>query len=171
MRLDVETGMASKTEEVNQGGDQTMSDIYEKARKKRVEIEGAVDPAHAEAKNSGLPGEHNGPGDAYRHMIGAAEITRRFGEATARVVLEGHEIQGNLSGDPKEESVMDRHNNEIGIGIGREAKSLDEVNERVRGNIEPIRPIPAGRGGPVHVRIHDRACGVAVCAYERSRPG
>ena len=114
-----------------------MSDIYERARKRRIKIEKAVKPAENEAENSGLPGVHNGPGDAYRHIIGAAEITRRFGEATARVALEGHELKGLIYGkQPLEEAAMDRHNNEIGIKIGREAGNLDEVIARAREKID-----------------------------------
>lgn len=102
-----------------------------------AKIEGAVDPAKNESSASGLPGIHNGPGDAYRHVIGAAEITRRFGETTARIALEGHELEGFYSGkQPLAEAVMDRHNNEIGIQIGREAKNLDEVIDKARAKID-----------------------------------
>lgn len=126
-----------------------MNDHYSKVRERRAEIKEAVAPAENEANNSGLPGIHNGPGDAYRHMIGAGEITRRFGEATARVALEGHEIEGVLSGEqPLKEAFMDRHNNEIGIGIGREAKSLDEVIDRAREKIDSAAQGAAGKDVP-----------------------
>ena len=59
-------------------------DKKEESQNPYTRIRGATDPAHKEAEKSGLPGNHNGPGDAYRHIIGAAEITRRYGEATAR---------------------------------------------------------------------------------------
>lgn len=73
-------------------------------------------PAFGEAKRSNLPGLHNGPGDAFHHVVGAAEITRCHGEATARVILEGNELSGDfLKGQKPEEKVMGRHNNEIGI--------------------------------------------------------
>ena len=125
-----------------------MSDIYERARERYAKIDQAVDPARSESLNSGLPGNHNGPGDAYRHIIGAAEITRRFGEATARVALETHEIQGRLKGDPPEEGAMDRHNNEIGIRIGREAKSPDEVIDRAREKIDATAGGDQGKDVP-----------------------
>jgi hypothetical protein len=32
-----------------------------------------INPAFIEAGKSQLPGLHNGPGDAYRHIIGAAD--------------------------------------------------------------------------------------------------
>ena len=35
--------------------------------------------ASLEADQSPLPGENNGPADAYRHIVGAAELRRRFG--------------------------------------------------------------------------------------------
>ncbi|MBM3565434.1 MAG: hypothetical protein FJX42_04890 [Alphaproteobacteria bacterium] len=112
-------------------------------------IYGVVDHAQAEAVKSGLPGLHNGPGDAYRHIIGAGEITRRFGEPTARVALEGHEIEGVVRNrQPRSELHMDRHNNEIGIAIGRKAKTLDEVIERARERIDRAAQGAAGADVP-----------------------
>jgi len=49
-----------------------MSDIQQR-QNFYSKIRGAAGPAFEEAEKSGLPGTHNGPGDAYRHMIGTTE--------------------------------------------------------------------------------------------------
>ncbi len=46
-----------------------------------------VNAATNAAGKSEMPGLLNGPGDAYRHIVWAAEMTRRFGEAAARAML------------------------------------------------------------------------------------
>jgi hypothetical protein len=52
------------------------------------EYRAAIGIAAAEkaAEDSGLPGLTNGPADAYRHLVGACELTRRFGPARARMM-------------------------------------------------------------------------------------
>jgi hypothetical protein len=100
-------------------------------------------PAFREADQSDLPGRHNGPADAYRHILGAAELTRRHGETAARALLNTNEIQGDISGQPKEERRMDEHNNEIGIAIGKESRTYDDVVHRAR---EKINQGVAGSG-------------------------
>ena len=121
-----------------------MRDIYERAQKRRTEIEGAVDPASAETKNSGLPGNHNGPGDAYMNS-----------DAYLRTWDPDYEAMHTLVGR--------WHEHFYGNG---------PVLRDARGRINPVRPIPPNRGGEVRVRAHDRAGGkVAVRSYERARPG
>src|SRR3546814_12001084 len=66
--------------------------------------------AESETVTSQLPGRENGPADAYRHILWAAEMTRRFGEEQARENLELHERDGSAAGQPEE----------IGKGTGRE---------------------------------------------------
>jgi hypothetical protein len=88
--------------------------------------------AISEAVSSQLPGRTNGPADAYRHLLWAAELTRRFGEAKARELLELHEEMGELKGDRADEIAMDRYNNELGIAIGREARDWAGVVARAR---------------------------------------
>lgn len=86
-----------------------------------------------EAGSANLPGKENGPYDAYRHLLWAAEMMRLYGEEWARVYLEAHEIDGNIRQNQSPESeAMDRNNNEVGIGIGKNARSWDEVVERAR---------------------------------------
>lgn len=88
--------------------------------------------------DSGLPGHVSGPQDAFRHIVGAAELTRIYGPLPAWMALEFNELKGSHSNSPSggpqspEDAAMDRHNNEIGIKIGRDAKSLEEIIERAR---------------------------------------
>lgn len=114
----------------------------------------AIRAAEAKAVESQLPGRQAGPGDAYRHLIWAAELTRRFGESQARAILEAHEIQGNNSSDKDgkaqspDEAAMDRHNNEIGIKLGKDAKTFDDVVKNAQRTIEESRngDAPNGKG-------------------------
>ena len=101
-----------------------------------------VGPAFREATASRLPGLHNGPGDAYRHIIGAAEMTRRHGAAMALAALNAHEM-GQGTGQSDDERAMDEHNNEIGVAIGRRAATYDEVVTRARAAIDAA----VARGG------------------------
>jgi hypothetical protein len=95
----------------------------------------AIRVAADEAVESQLPGRENGPADAYRHLLWGGELTRRFGEATARRVLEGDEIQSTLStmigrhGQTPEAAAMDGHNNELSIALGKRARTWDEVKQ------------------------------------------
>jgi hypothetical protein len=85
-----------------------------------------------EAKASRLPGQFDGPGDAYRHIILAAELTRVHGEVYARTILNAHEVEGWVSkfigreaSQTQERQNMDNESNERGIAIG---KALRETN-------------------------------------------
>lgn len=81
---------------------------------------------------SNLPGRIDGPADAYRHILLAAELTRRFGEDYARAILELHERTGAADGQTSAAEAMDRANNEVGIDIGRNATSWEDVVSRAR---------------------------------------
>jgi hypothetical protein len=93
----------------------------------------AIRAAADESVESQLPGRENGPADAYRHLLWGAELTGRFGEDTARRILEDHEIQGTASAmigrdaQTPEAAAMDRHQNELSIALGRRARTWDEV--------------------------------------------
>ncbi len=91
--------------------------------------EGAIQEALA----STMPGREDGPADAYRHILLAAELTRRFGEDRAQVILDAHETTGNLGGQSPAAEAMDKRNNEIGVELGRGASSWNDVVSRARG--------------------------------------
>jgi hypothetical protein len=50
--------------------------------------------AFNESKKSMLPGRQDGPADAYRHFLVAAELTRRIGPDGARLGLSSLELYG-----------------------------------------------------------------------------
>ena len=88
----------------------------------------AVEAAIKVAQNSNLPGRENGLADAYRHLLWSGELTRRFGERRARLILGGHEIDGKFRGGQSPDAEkMDRHNNELGIAIGKSARAWGDV--------------------------------------------
>ncbi|CAN7590951.1 DUF6973 domain-containing protein [Polaromonas sp. LjRoot131] len=65
-----------------------------------------------EMSYSGLPGRTDGPADAYRHLLWAAELTRRLGQPLARAVLDGHEFM-DFGANPQNaaQHAIDYHNN------------------------------------------------------------
>ena len=75
---------------------------------------GASNKAINESLHSQLPGRTDGPADAYRHILLAAELTRLTNEAIARAILGGHEQTGNADGQTPQAENMDRRNNDIG---------------------------------------------------------
>ncbi len=114
-------------------------------------------PATQEAVRSNLPGRENGPADAYRHLLWTGELTRRFGPLVAKAAGEWHEKRDLVperfwwgSRAERKARAMDRNNNEIGIAIGRRAKTWDDV---VRAAREVIDASPRdGHGGPGRAR-------------------
>ncbi|MBY0332355.1 MAG: hypothetical protein K2X49_17005 [Acetobacteraceae bacterium] len=95
------------------------------------------DAASAEALASPLPGYYDGPADAYRHIVGTAELRRRFGFGTAYAIATGNEVLGTHErNQPPELRQMDDHNNAIGFSMGAGAKTYEEVVRRARAAIE-----------------------------------
>ena len=89
-----------------------------------------------ESGSSQMPGKDGGPYDAYRHLLWTAELTRRYGETVARAIADLHELDGNIRGGQAPEfEKMDRQNNEVGIDIGRNVRSWEEVVSRSRQEI------------------------------------
>lgn len=99
----------------------------------------AISAAHSKAVESQLPGRECGPADAYRHLIWAAELTRLYGEDAARAMLDAKERYGRVTDQPADEEAMDRHNNEIGIKLGKDAKTFDDVVKGAQRTIEDSR--------------------------------
>jgi hypothetical protein len=86
----------------------------------------------AEVANSGLPGSGDGPADAYRHLILSAEMSRKFGAEYTNYILNAHE---NLE-HPDAATLMDLHNNQLGIDIGKTATSWKDVLQKARDVID-----------------------------------
>src|SRR5438270_12157629 len=49
-----------------------------------------ADWAKREAQNSGLPGQHSGYGDAYRHCLWSCQMARNLNEWMAKVIGDNH---------------------------------------------------------------------------------
>ncbi len=93
--------------------------------------------AQAESLRSSLPGYYDGPADAVRHLVLAAELRRRAGLAVANVFLYGNELPGLiLGGESRPGTTMDLTNNSIGLGIGARARSYAEVVAMARTAIQ-----------------------------------
>ena len=65
--------------------------------------------------NTGLPGPHNGPADAWRHCYWNCLMTDEIGKDQAEFVADNHEKHG---GGPAIENLMDSRNNWEGRECG-----------------------------------------------------
>lgn len=112
-----------------------------------------------EARLSGLPDQDQGPADAYRHLVGVAELSRRAGPLLAAAMAERNEweskeamLRAYLDGRPVAPSNtpaawrIDRHNNLLAVGIGATASSIEEVVMRARTMMEQAIQTPGGSG-------------------------
>jgi hypothetical protein len=115
--------------------------------------------ASREARLSRLPGRLNGPADAYRHIVGMAELTRRVGALQAYGMGESNEqlswarqIWAEINGRElplsltREGRIMDRNNNAIGQRIGMRASTPQEVIAAAR--VEMEHAYQSGPGRP-----------------------
>ncbi len=112
----------------------------------RAEIDALKKTFEENAKQSPYPGASDDPADAYRHIVGMAELSRRHGFAPAYAAGILNELKPNLDayksrsdydkiGILGESSQMDLHNNDIGLEIGRTAQSFEEVQQRAHAAI------------------------------------
>lgn len=107
--------------------------------KNSVEIPGYSCPqqvaptALKQAQDSGLPGLHNGPADAYRHCWWSCEMVKQCSSTSSYIAGTGHEITSYTQG----ESEMDLHNNAAGRACGDEISSCDSCcrDELDKGNL------------------------------------
>lgn len=75
---------------------------------------------------SDLQGGKHGPLDAYRHALASSVVSYTLGEPAVDLVTRLFESSG------KDSNAMDRHNNQIGAGIGARSKSFSELEPAVR---------------------------------------
>lgn len=93
----------------------------------RQATEAVTEAAHQEAGLSGLPGYNDGPADALRHLIGTAELRRRFGWGFAFGATTYNELRGQLARQPFASDWMDMENNWIALRIGAQARTFADV--------------------------------------------
>lgn len=128
--------------------------FYERIAREVAEL------ALAEMRASKLPGQFGGPADAYRHMIGIGELTRRLGVLPAYAISEANELRSERAGhaagragravppaNTPEAIRMDRHNNMIGLGIGQEALTFEDVVAAARAQTDRAGTNGAGLAG------------------------
>lgn len=73
----------------------------------------------------------NGPGDAFRHLVGTALLAKKHGSPYAEFVTSLHESPylpffGAL-GHSKEDREMDLYNNRLGLELATQAKDYDDL--------------------------------------------
>ncbi|WP_051414913.1 RHS repeat domain-containing protein [Pseudomonas sp. QTF5] len=82
------------------------------------------------AKRSELPGEYNGPQDAYRHCVASCMIAAsNWGESTSRLAGWAHEVSN--FGQNKYERAMDDWNNQAGLCAAKDSKNLMTAQKAV----------------------------------------
>jgi len=113
---------------------------------------------YAEVADNIVPeGKSAGPNDAARHMLAAADLTRRIGNVPlvgkhiAGPVVKGlgygHEIENYLRGklgdrpQTQEDIEQDLYNNALGIQLGQNAGSFQDIVNKIPGavNVKPYR--------------------------------
>ncbi|MCF6289854.1 MAG: hypothetical protein L3J03_02470 [Desulfobacterales bacterium] len=77
------------------------------------------------------------PEDAFRHVLWSFILTREYGPAFAKQVTDAHE-QG-MSGNTREETIMDRNNNAVGRSYARHQAGEDSILARVLADPAVIR--------------------------------
>lgn len=110
-----------------------------KLAKALMNIPGPIDAkSMAEQEAIALYGkdtEHNGPADAYRHLLWSGMMANKYGNAPAQFGGWLHEsripVIGSTMQSPQERA-MDTTNNEYGRYIGQDARNLDEIRKRAR---------------------------------------
>lgn len=71
--------------------------------------------ANNAARDSGLPGAHNGQRDAFRHCFWSCRMTQEIGADQAKDIGDIHE---DCNPNPADELAMDQHNNAAGRAYG-----------------------------------------------------
>jgi hypothetical protein len=94
------------------------------------------DDALNDAQQSGLPGPHNGPQDAYRHCLASCESARENGETATQCMAWANEKKGDWKrGQEQGERAMDDRNNAIGIVFGGSADSFQDCKSKCMGAV------------------------------------
>ncbi|MCA1791646.1 MAG: hypothetical protein LC667_17880, partial [Thioalkalivibrio sp.] len=109
-----------------------------------------ADDAGNDARDSGLPGQHNGPQDAYRHCLASCEAARENGQAIAEFLGWANERKGDWEHkQDRREREMDEHNNSCGrqLGDGAASKRQCERGCRLALDYGILRPF-LGPGTP-----------------------
>lgn len=102
--------------------------------------------AERDAENSGLPGAHNGPQDAYRHCLASCVSSQENGTALTFLTGQGNEVRGTMGGQSESERGMDTDNNAIGCYLGKKPGSCsDKCMKALAGGVLTTTPRSGGR--------------------------
>lgn len=67
-------------------------------------------------------GEHNGPQDAARHVLGSYALSNKISSPLAALLTTAYEGFGKVTGEPSNENSMDMHNNALGRSLASRFK-------------------------------------------------
>ncbi len=97
---------------------------------------GAIyDDAMRDARNSGLPGPHNGQQDAYRHCVASCMMTQENGSFLAQLLGDANEKRGDwMHNQESGEKCMDQNNNSKGRDFGRGGGNCSQQCAAAAGN-------------------------------------
>jgi hypothetical protein len=102
-------------------------------------VRDAVDGATKSANESGLPQGVGGPADAYRHLLIAGELRRRFGPSIGASLASAYELLNRLEGQSGLNRHMDDLNNDIALD-GPDFRTFEDVQRWARGKISEAAP-------------------------------
>jgi hypothetical protein len=98
----------------------------------------AVDGVTKAANESGLPQGEGGPADAYRHLLIAGELRRRFGPAGA-ILTWAYEFLNRLEGQSELNRRMDDINNAV-VHNARDFRTFEDLQLWARGKVTEAAP-------------------------------
>jgi hypothetical protein len=105
----------------------------------RLGVRDAVDGAIKAANESGLPQGVGGPADAYRHLLIAGELRRRFGPLSGASLTRAYEFLNDLEGQTDLNRRMDDINN-AAVRNGPDFRTFEELQRWARGKINEAAP-------------------------------
>lgn len=116
---------------------------------------------------SDFPKAANGQQDAFRHVLGSAQVRRRFQELKpkdgsdqldqeARDVLSANEYLGDIAGNSAKSKEMDLFNNDKGIEIGRRAAEQGWTAEETEAAVRDYISKSNGTGQDGGAFWHDK---------------
>jgi hypothetical protein len=97
-------------------------------------VRDAVDGAIKAANESGLPPAVGGPTDAYRHLLIAGELRRRFGPLAGASLTSAYEFLNDREGETDLDRRMDDINN-AAVRNGPDFRTFEDVQRWARDKI------------------------------------
>jgi hypothetical protein len=102
-------------------------------------VRDAVDGATKAADESGLPQGLGAPADAYRHLLIAGELRRRFGPLVGASLASAYEFLNRFEGQSGLNRAMDDLNNNVALD-GPDLWTFEELQHWARGKITEAAP-------------------------------